>query len=52
MIEKIIDGTYKAKLIKKRLCDVLILVWGNGEPQTIEHISYDEFEEIKELLSL
>lgn len=34
MIEKIINGTYKAKLLKKRLCDVKIIVWGNGEPKT------------------
>ena len=46
MIEKIKNGTYWAKLSKERLCDVLILVGGNNEPTTLEHIDYDEYEEI------
>lgn len=40
MIEKIINGTYKAKLLKKRLCDVKIIVWGNGEPKTKNLMTY------------
>ena len=48
MIEKTINGTYKAKLLKKRLCDVKIIVWGNGEPKTIEQVSYNEPYLVKE----
>ena len=51
MIEKIKAGIYFANLCQKRLCDVLIYVGGNNEPTTIEHINYDEYEEIKEYLS-
>ena len=40
MLEKIIKGVYKAKLLKARLCDVKIIVWGDGTPKTIEQISY------------
>lgn len=50
MIEKIINGTYKAKLLKKRLCDVKIIVWGNGEPKTIEQVSYNEYNIIEPYL--
>lgn len=50
MIEKIINGTYKAKLLKERLCDVKIIVWGNDEPKTIEQISYAEYAVIKPYL--
>lgn len=42
MIEKIKSGV--AKLLTKRLCDI---VSGNGEPTSIEQISYNEYEEIK-----
>ena len=47
MIEKIKSGVYTAKLLAKRLCDVKIIVSGNGEPTSIEQISYNEYEEIK-----
>lgn len=50
MIEKIINGTYKAKLLKKRLCDVKIIVWGNGEPKTIEQADYNEYAIIEPYL--
>lgn len=50
MIEKIINGTYKAKLLKKRLCDVKIIVWGNDEPKTIEQVSYNEYNIIEPYL--
>lgn len=50
MIEKIINGTYKAKLLKKRLCDVKIIVWGNDEPKTIEQVSYNEYSIIEPYL--
>lgn len=50
MIEKIINGTYKAKLLKKRLCDVKIIVWGNGEPKTIEQVSYNKYNIIEPYL--
>lgn len=49
MIEKILNGQYTAKLIKKRLCDVLIWV-SDGSDNSREQISYDEYEEIKYLL--
>lgn len=42
MLEKIIKGGYKA-----RLCDVKIIVWGDGTPKTIEQISYKEYAVIK-----
>lgn len=41
---------YKAKLLKKRLCDVKIIVWGNGEPKTIEQVSYNEYNIIEPYL--
>jgi hypothetical protein len=47
MLEKIIKGVYKAKLLKTRLCDVKIIVWGDGQPKTIEQISYAEYDVIK-----
>lgn len=48
MLEKIIKGVYKAKLLKARLCDVKIIVW--GQPKTIEQISYREYAVIKPYL--
>lgn len=50
MIEKIINGYYKAKFLRKRLCDVRIVVWSETEPKTIESISYDEYWKIKGML--
>lgn len=50
MLEKIIKGVYKAKLLKARLCDVKIIVWGDGQPKTIEQISYKEYAVIKPYL--
>lgn len=50
MIQKILDGTYSARLLKKRLCDVAIVVWGNGEPATVEHISFSEYRTIESVL--
>jgi hypothetical protein len=50
MIEKIISGFYKAKLYKKRLCDVRIVVWNDNEPATIEYCTFDEYEQIKPYL--
>lgn len=50
MLEKIIKGVYKAKLLKTRLCDVKIIVWGDGQPKTIEQISYAEYDVIKPYL--
>ncbi len=50
MLEKIIKGVYKAKLLKARLCDVKIIVWGDGTPKTIEQISYKEYAIIKPYL--
>ena len=51
MIEKILKGEYIAKLIKKRLCDVLIWVSNPyGTNGSREHIDYDEYETIKHLL--
>lgn len=50
MLEKIIKGVYKAKLLKARLCDVKIIVWGDGTPKTIEQISYKEYAVIKPYL--
>ena len=50
MLEKIIKGVYKAKLLKTRLCDVKIIVWGDGQPKTIEQISYEEYDVIKPYL--
>lgn len=47
MLEKIIKRVYKAKLLKARLCDVKIIVWGDGTPKTIEQISYKEYAVIK-----
>lgn len=49
MIEKILKGEYIAKLIKKRLCDVLIWV-SDGTNGSREQIDYDEYEDIKHLL--
>lgn len=45
MLEKIIKGVYKA-----RLCDVKIIVQGDGTPKTIEQISYKEYAVIKPYL--
>jgi hypothetical protein len=50
MLEKIKSGYYSARLIKCRLCDVLIWVWNSEEPGTREQIEYSEYEEIKHLL--
>lgn len=50
MLEKIIKGVYKAKLLKERLCDVKIIVWGDGTPKTIEQISYKEYAIIEPYL--
>ena len=50
MLEKIIKGIYKAKLLKARLCDVKIIVWNDNEPKTIEQISYNEYAIIKPYL--
>lgn len=50
MLEKIIKGVYKAKLLKTRLCDVKIIVWGDGQPKTIEQISYRKYAVIKPYL--
>ena len=51
MIQKILKGEYIAKLIKKRLCDVLILVSNqDGTDSSREQIDYDEYEDIKHLL--
>ena len=50
MIEKIISGYYKAKFLRKRLCDVRIVVWSETESKTIESISYDEYWKIKGML--
>lgn len=50
MLETIIKGVYKAKLLKARLCDVKIIVWGDGTPKTIEQISYKEYAVIKPYL--
>ena len=50
MLEKIIKGIYKAKLLKTRLCDVKIIVWNDDEPKTIEQISYKEYAIIKPYL--
>lgn len=50
MLEKIIKGVYKAKLLKARLCDVKIIVWGDGQPKTIEQISYRKYAVIKPYL--
>lgn len=38
------------KIIKARLCDVKIIVWGDGTPKTIEQISYKEYAVIKPYL--
>ena len=51
MIQKILNGEYIAKLIKKRLCDVLI--WASnpdGTDGSREQIDYMEYQEIKHLL--
>ena len=45
MLETIIKGVHKAKL-----CDVKIIVWGDGTPKTIEQISYKEYAVIKPYL--
>lgn len=50
MLEKIIKGVYKAKLLEARLCNVKIIVWGDGTPETIERISYREYAVIKPYL--
>lgn len=50
MIEKIISGFYKARLYKKRLCDVRIVVWNDNEPATIEYCTFAEYEQIKPYL--
>lgn len=50
MLEKIKSGFYKAKLLKKKLCYVSIIVWNNEEPKSIENIEYEEYEEIKSYL--
>ena len=51
MIKKILNGEYIAKLIKKRLCDVLIWISNpDGTNGSRELISYDEYENIKHLL--
>ena len=51
MIEKILKGEYIAKLIKKRLCDVLIWVSNpDGTDGSREQIDYMEYQEIKHLL--
>ena len=50
MIEKIKSGYYKAELYKKRLCDVLIYVWSDTEPCTLEHITYNELLEVEDYL--
>ena len=50
MIEKILNGYYKAKFLRKRLCDVRIVVWSETEPKTIESISYQEYWKIKDML--
>ena len=36
--------------LKARLCDVKIIVWGDGTPKTIEQISYKEYAVIKPYL--
>lgn len=50
MLEKIIKGVYKAKLLKERLRGVEIIVWGDGTPKTIEQIGYKEYAVIKPYL--
>lgn len=50
MLEKIIKGVYKAKLLKVRLRGIEIIVWGDGQPETIEQINYKEFAAIKPYL--
>lgn len=51
MIKKILNGEYIAKLIKKRLCDVVVWVSNpDGTNGSRELISYDEYENIKHLL--
>ena len=51
MIQKILNGEYIAKLIDKRLCDVLIWVSNpDGSNGSREQINYDEYEDIKHLL--
>ena len=50
MIEKILNGYYKAKFLRKRLFDVRIVVWSETEPKTIESISYQEYWKIKDML--
>ena len=51
MIEKILKGEYIAKLIQKRLCDVLIWVSNpDGSNGSREQIDYDEYENIRYLL--
>ena len=51
MIQKILNGEYIAKLINKRLCDVLIWVSNpDGTNSSREQIDYDEYEDIKHLL--
>ena len=51
MIEKILNREYVAKLMKKRLCDVVIWVSNpDGTDGSREQIDYDEYENIKHLL--
>lgn len=50
MVEKIIKGVYKAKFIKARLCGITIVVWGDGQPETVEQINYREYTAIKPYL--
>lgn len=51
MIEKILNGEYVAKLMKKRLYDVLIWVSNpDGTDGSREQISYNEYGDIKHLL--
>lgn len=51
MIEKILNGEYVARLIKTRLCDVLIWVSNpDGTNGSREQIDYDEYEKIEHLL--
>lgn len=50
MLEKIIKGVYKAKLLEAGLFNVKIIVWGDGTPKTIERISYKEYAVIKPYL--
>lgn len=43
-------GVQSRGWFKARLCDIKIIVWGDGTPKTIEQISYKEHAVIKPYL--